>query len=54
MEVDWSMEVDEGSEQKSDILPHWMAVHARFKNEFMEDEKYHISWDGSNISSDIT
>ena len=23
-----SMEVDEGSDQKSDIYPHWMAVHA--------------------------
>ena len=32
---------DEGSDQKSDILPHWMAAHARLKNEFTEDEKYH-------------
>ena len=37
----WSMEVDEGSDQKSDIYPHWMAAHARLKNEFTEDEKYH-------------
>ena len=35
------MEVDEGSDQKSDIQPHWMAVHARLKNEFTEDEKCH-------------
>ena len=40
------MEVDKGSNQKSDILPHWMAAHARLKNEFKEDEKCHylISW----------
>ena len=37
----WSMEVDEGSDQKSGIQPHLMAAHARLKNEFMEDEKYH-------------
>ena len=37
----WSMEVDEGSDQKSDIWPHWMAAHARLKNELTEDEKYH-------------
>ena len=36
-----SMEVDEGSDQKSDILSHWMAAHACLKNDFMEDEKYH-------------
>ena len=35
------MEVVEGSDQKSDIWPHWMAAHARLKNEFMEDEKCH-------------
>ena len=42
----WSMEVDEESDQKSDILPHWMAAHARLKNEFTEDEKCHnlMSW----------
>ena len=34
------MEVDEESGQKSDIQPHWMAAHARLKNEFTEDEKY--------------
>ena len=42
-----SMEVDEESNQKSDIWPDWMAAHARLKNEFSEDEKYHTSWDGS-------
>ena len=35
----WSMEVDEGCDQKSDIKPHWMAAHVRLKNEFKEDEK---------------
>ena len=35
------MEVDEGSDQKSDIWSHWKAAHARLKNEFTEDEKYH-------------
>ena len=34
------MEVDEGSDQESDIKPHWMAVHARLQNESTEDEKY--------------
>ena len=40
------MEVDEGSNQNSDIQPHWMAAHACLKNEFMEDEWYHnlMSW----------
>ena len=40
------MEVDEMFDQKSDILPHWMAAHARLKNEFTEDEKCHnlMSW----------
>ena len=33
------MEVDEGSDQKSDSEPHWMAEHARLKNEFTEDTK---------------
>ena len=28
-------------ELKSDIYPHWMAAHARLKNEFTEGEKYH-------------
>ena len=38
------MEVDEGPDQKSDM--YWMAAHARLKNEFMEDKKYHnlMSW----------
>ena len=35
------MEVDEGSDQTSDIYPYWMAAHARLKNEFKEDEKCH-------------
>ena len=35
------MEVDEGSDQKSDIKPNRMSAHARLKNEFTEDEKYH-------------
>ena len=35
------MEVDEGSDQKSDILPHWMAVHACLKKEITEDKKNH-------------
>ena len=35
------MEVDEGSDQKSDIKPHRMAAHVRLKNEFTEDEKCH-------------
>ena len=34
------MEVDEESDQKSDIYRH-MAVHARLKNEFAEDKKCH-------------
>ena len=42
----WSMEVDEGSDQNSDIYSHWTAAHARLKNEFTEDEKCHnlMSW----------
>ena len=42
----WSMEVVEGSDQISDVYPHWMAVHALLKNEYTEDEKYHnlMSW----------
>ena len=36
------MEVDEESDQKSNFYPHWLAAHAHLKNEFMEDEKYHI------------
>ena len=40
------MEVDEGSNKKSDICPHWMAAHARLKNEFTEYVKCHnlMSW----------
>ena len=36
------MEVDEGSDQKSDIQPHWMAAHVCLKNAFLEDVKYHV------------
>ena len=38
----WIMEVDDGSDQKSDIYPHWMAAHAWLKN----DETCHnlMSW----------
>ena len=32
------MEVDEGTELNSDIKSHWMAAHARLKNEFTKDE----------------
>ena len=41
-----SMKVDEGSNQKSDIQPHWMAAHAHLKNECMGDKKCHnlMSW----------
>ena len=46
------MEVDQGSGQKSDIIlyPHWMAAHARLKNEFTEDEKCHnlMTWHNYN------
>ena len=29
------MGVDEGSDQKSDVKPQWMAAHERLKNEFV-------------------
>ena len=35
------MEVDERSDQKSGMWPHWMAALVRLKNEFTEDEKYY-------------
>ena len=40
------MEVDERSDKKSDTYRQWMSAHARLKNEFMEDEKYHnlVTW----------
>ena len=40
------MEVEEGSDQKSDMLPHWMTAHVRLKYEFTENEKCHnlMSW----------
>ena len=37
----WRMEVDKGSDQKSDTKPHWMAVHVQLTKEFTEDEKCH-------------
>ena len=42
----YSIEADEESDLKSDIYPHWMAVHACLKEEFREDEKYHnlMTW----------
>ena len=40
------MVVDKESDEKSDIQPHQMAVHACSKNEFTEDEKCHnlMTW----------
>ena len=40
------MEVDEESDQTSDIYPNWMAAHVCLTNEFMEDETCHnlMSW----------
>ena len=35
------MDVGEKSDQKLDIYPHWMSVHACEKNEFTVDEKCH-------------
>ena len=37
----WSMEVDKGSDQKSDIQSLWMGAHTHLKNEFTKDEKCH-------------
>ena len=50
-EVYMYMEVDGGSDWKSDILLHWMAAHARLKDEFTEDEKYHnlMTWLSSKV-----
>ena len=38
--------VDEGSDQKWDIKPHWMAARVYLKNKFKENEKCHnlMSW----------
>ena len=47
----WSMEIDEVSDQKLDIWSHWMAVHARSMNEFMEDEKCHNHIWSNNVTS---
>ena len=38
----WSMELDEGSDQKSDILLHWMAVYARLKNEYGDGKCHNL------------
>ena len=40
------MEKDEGSDKKIRHLVLWMAAHARLKNEFSGDEKYHnlMTW----------
>ena len=35
------MEIDEESDQKSDVYPYWMAAHACLKNGLTEDEKCH-------------
>ena len=45
------MEVNEESDQKSDIYPHWMAAHAHLKNEFTEDKKCQnlMSWWAGSI-----
>ena len=34
------MKEDEGSDETSDIYPHWIAAFSRLKNGFTEDEKY--------------
>ena len=34
------MEVDEGSDQISDVQPQWIAAHARLKIEFTAGDKY--------------
>ena len=35
-----------GSRRRADMEPHWMTAHARLKNEFTEDGKYHnlMAW----------
>ena len=38
---EWSMEVDEGSDQKIRHLAPLDGCASRLKNEFTEDEKYH-------------
>ena len=40
------MEVGEGSNQKSDVQPQWIAPHACLKIEFTEGDKCHnlMSW----------
>ena len=35
------MVVDEGSDQKSDVQPQWIAAHAGLKIEFTEGDKCH-------------
>ena len=51
------LEVDEGSNQKSGIYLHWIFAHARMKNEFTKEEKYHnlkqwliLTWLNTNKS----
>ena len=36
------MEVDEGSDQKSDIKLHWLAAHARLKIEFTDVKCHNV------------
>ena len=43
----WSMEVDEGSDQKSNIYRHWMDAHAQLKNALWRTKSIIISWHGS-------
>ena len=47
--------VDEGSDQKSDIKPNWMAAYVYLKNKFKEDEKCHnlMSWLISRNAADL-
>ena len=47
------MEIDEVSDQKSDIYPNWMAAYAHLKNEFTEDEKYHNLMRWLNCSNTV-
>ena len=43
----WSMEVDKGSDQKSDILPNWMAAHVVWRMSLQRTKSAIISWPGS-------
>ena len=44
------MEVDTGSNQKSDIQPHSITAHACLKCEFTEYEKYNLPHEMAQIS----